>query len=369
VNCSDSNNIANLSVIQKLSGPPKSILLPNNETFNLTYDIGNEYGLTVVTEFKILCDMTDYKGLPRLAHFYGYVVGALVLGFGSDRGGRKMIVLSSIWVSGVMSIFQLVGNDFISFTFFQFFIGLFAGGVQASFLPAIIEMFPINYRTFYGTFFHVVICLFEIVLPWLAKSFRSWRLLQIFVTVPIAFTAVLHWFVYESIFWYLAHKEYDKAIQVLTKLAKRNGLNFESKFKQAKEFLHAKHSKATQVDIMPLLRLQDIDLLGQKYPQVDMAELQKQKSNSSKVRRFLNSLKGDSYRSNNTTYKPFDFIYSPTMLAYVFILAGLWLTNGFTDSMEIIKKPGDFDQYVQGTFSNLSCLIASVLAVSLALIK
>jgi hypothetical protein len=97
-------------------------------------------------------------------------------------------------------------------------------------------MFPINFRAFYGVFFHLIISLFEIILPWLAKSFKSWNLLQIFVTTPIVLTAVLQWFVYESIFWYLAHKEYDKAIKNLTKLAKRNGILFESKFKQAKDF-------------------------------------------------------------------------------------------------------------------------------------
>ena len=48
-----------------------------------------------------------------------------------------------------------------------------------------------------------------------------------------------------------------------------------------------------------------------------MYELQKQKLNSSKVRRFLNSLKGESYRSTNTIYRPFDFIYSPTVLLFV----------------------------------------------------
>jgi hypothetical protein len=185
-------------------------------------------------------------------------------------------------------------------------------------------MFPINLRTFYGVFFHLVVCLFELILPWLSKSFKSWELLQIFVTAPVIITAVLQWLVSESIFWYLAHKEYDKAIKVLTKLAKRNGINFESKFKEARDFLHAKHSKATQVDILPLLRLQDLEILGKKYPQVDMAELQKQKSNSSKLRRFLNSLKGANYRSTNTIYRPFDFIYSPPLLIYVLILSGLW---------------------------------------------
>lgn len=188
----------------------------------------------------------------------------------------------------------------------------------------ILELFPINFRTFYGVFFHIIICLFELLLPWLSASFKSWQLLQIFVTAPLIITAVLQWISYESIFWYLAQKEYDKAIKVLDKIAKRNGIDFESNFKEAREFLHAKHSKATQVDILPLLRLQDIDVLGKKYPQVDMAELQKQKSNNSKLRRFLNSLKGANYRSTNTIYRPFDFIYSPPLLIYVLILAGLW---------------------------------------------
>lgn len=241
-------------------------------------------------------------------------------------------------------------------------------------------MFPINFRAFYGVFFHLIVCLFELILPWLAKSFKSWKLLQMFITAPVLLTAVLQWFVYESIFWYLAHKEYDKAIKVLTRLAKHNGIQFESKFKQAKDFLHAKHSKGTQVDILPLLRLQDVELLGKKYPQIDMTELQKQKANSSKLRRFLNSLKGESYRSTNTIYRPFDFIYSPTLFVYVLILAGLWLTNGLADSMEIkvikdtIRKSSseasDSNEfYLQKTISNLTCVLSSTLAIVLAIFK
>ena len=72
------------------------------------------------------------------------------------------------------------------------------------------------------------------------------------------------------------------------------------------------------------LRLQDLDFIGKKYPQIDMVELQKNKENGSKLRVFLNSLKGSNYKSTNTVYNPFDFVYSPTMLVYVLILLGLW---------------------------------------------
>jgi hypothetical protein len=117
------SNYSNSTLIQQLSGKPKYII--ENSTFK--YNYSNEYGQTVLTEFNILCELSSFKKLPRYSNFLGYVVGALLLGFGSDRGGRKIIILACIWTTGIMSVFQLVGHDFISFIFFQFFIGLFIG--------------------------------------------------------------------------------------------------------------------------------------------------------------------------------------------------------------------------------------------------
>jgi hypothetical protein len=129
--------ISTSSTIQRLSGKGKYTYIRTTNTTNTSiseevqikykFPEPSEYGETVATEFGILCDLKNYKKMPRFSYFFGYVIGALVLGFGSDRGGRKMIILSSIWTTGIMSIFQIVGNDFISFVFFQFFIGLFIG--------------------------------------------------------------------------------------------------------------------------------------------------------------------------------------------------------------------------------------------------
>ncbi len=320
-------NYSNRSIIQRLSGKSRYIILDNDQdtTAPFNFNYSTEFGKSVATDFEILCDIEPYLKVAKFAHYFGLIIGSVMLGIASDKGGRKIIILACIWTSGIMSVFQLVGHDYVSYVFFQFFLGLFIGGVQASFLPAIIEMFPINFRTFYGVAFHSVVSIFCLILPWLAKSFKNWKFLQIFVTSPVLLTAVLQFFVYESIFWFLAHKEYDRVITLLARLAKRNGIEFSSKFPQADEFKHAKHSKATQVDILPLLRLQDVELLGKKYPQVDMVDLQKQKANSSKFRRILNSFKGASYRSTNTIYRPLDFIYSPTLFTYVVILGGLWL--------------------------------------------
>lgn len=91
------------------------------------FNMSQYYGETVITEFEILCDLDHLAKVPRFSHYFGFFIGAFILGFASDRGGRKMIILACIWTTGIMSIFQLVGHDFISYVFFQFFIGIFTG--------------------------------------------------------------------------------------------------------------------------------------------------------------------------------------------------------------------------------------------------
>lgn len=129
---------ANRSIIQRLSGKSKYVLyVSTNSTTDFKFNYSTELGNTVLTDYDMLCDMVNYKIGPRYTHFLGYVLGCLLLGFGSDRGGRKMIILGCMWTTGVMSLFQLVGKDFISFTFFQFFIGLFIG---VSFIQVILNI-------------------------------------------------------------------------------------------------------------------------------------------------------------------------------------------------------------------------------------
>lgn len=91
--------------------------------FNFSRDLGH----TVITEFEIFCDLEPLAKAPRFSHYIGFFLGSFILGFASDRGGRKMIILACMWTTGVMSLFQLVGHDYISYIFFQFFIGLFIG--------------------------------------------------------------------------------------------------------------------------------------------------------------------------------------------------------------------------------------------------
>lgn len=131
VDCNESSEMLkelNYTAIQRIHMRYSNFTLKNGtDMLPLQFNYSHEFGKTVFTEFKIVCDLDKLKKLPRFSHYFGFFVGSFILGLASDRGGRKMIILACMWTTGVMSLFQLVGNDFISYVFFQFFIGLFVG--------------------------------------------------------------------------------------------------------------------------------------------------------------------------------------------------------------------------------------------------
>ena len=122
-------NYTNRSIIQRLSGKSKYNVLNDTaaEPFNFNNYTNQEFGVSVATEFEILCDIEPFLKVSKLSHYLGFIIGSVMLGIASDKGGRKIIILACIWTAGIMSVFQLVGHDYVSFVFFQFFLGLFIG--------------------------------------------------------------------------------------------------------------------------------------------------------------------------------------------------------------------------------------------------
>lgn len=122
-------NYTNRTIIQRLSGRSKYIITNefNNDTIPFSYVHSNEYGNSVATEFQLLCDIEPYLKTAKFSQYLGMISGGIMLGIASDKGGRKIIILACMWTAGIMSLFQLVGHDYVSFVFFQFFLGLFVG--------------------------------------------------------------------------------------------------------------------------------------------------------------------------------------------------------------------------------------------------
>ncbi|CAF1018617.1 unnamed protein product [Adineta ricciae] len=295
------------------------------------YNYTNEHGRTVLTEFNKLCDKRLIK-IPYIVYILGMILGGLIFGYIADYSGRKMILLGSIWAACAMSLFQLLSGDYISYVFFIFFVGLAIGAVHVIAIPYIMEMFPIESRAMYSLSLLGIVFLLDLVIPWLAILIKNWKFLQLVISMPLIFTAVLFWCSEESMFWFTTQKDYVSAVLSLTNIARYNGVVFEEVFSEARSFLSGKHSRGIQCDFQPLLRLEDIKSLSLKYPDFDMVDLQAT-SNKKKsfTQRILQIITGHHYYPTLSTFYPTDYLHSPILTIYLLVMCGLWLVSALTE--------------------------------------
>ncbi|UJR16095.1 hypothetical protein I4U23_003007 [Adineta vaga] len=295
------------------------------------YNYTKEYGRSVLTDFNEMCNKTNIK-LAYISYIVGMILGGLIFGYLADHSGRKMILLGSIWTTCGLSIFQSLSDDFLSYAFFAFFIGLAIGAVHVIAIPYIMEMFPIETRAIYGLALLGIVFLLDLVIPWLALLIKNWKVLQLVITIPLIITAVLYWNTEESMFWYTTQKDYISAILSLKRIAQYNGVVFEEIFREANDFLRGKHSKGIQCDFQPLLRLEDIECLSSKYPDFDMVDLQTMTNKkNSLTQRILEIITGHHYYPTLSTFYPTDYLHSPILTVYLFVMCGLWLVSSLTE--------------------------------------
>ncbi|CAF1215977.1 unnamed protein product [Rotaria sp. Silwood1] len=296
-----------------------------------TYSYSREYGRTVFSDFDIFCDPIRMK-IPNIVYLIGLVLGGLIFGYIADHSGRKMILIGSMWTACALSIFQLLSDDYISYVFFILFVGMAIGAVQVITVPYVIEMFPIESRAIYALLLTGAVFIFDLIIPGLAFAIKNWKILQGVVSLPLIVTAVLYWFAEESMFWYTTQKDYVTAVLSLTKVARFNGIVFEDVFREARDFLRGKRSKGIQCDFQPLLRLEDIQLLGSKYPDFDMVDLQATTGKKNTLsQRIVQVLTGHHYYPTLSTFYPTDYLHSSILTIYLLVMCGLWLVSSLTE--------------------------------------
>lgn len=119
--------------------------------------------ISCLFQFEYLCDKGRIK-IPNIIFLVGFILGGLIFGYFADHSGRKLALLGkkhflllseminrsilnnlsnfkgSIWTACVLSIFQLLSEDYISYAFFMLFLGITIGSVQVITIPYVMEM-------------------------------------------------------------------------------------------------------------------------------------------------------------------------------------------------------------------------------------
>jgi MFS transporter, putative metabolite:H+ symporter len=122
-------------------------------------------GLTAAPPGLVLA--SDRLGLPVLLNLVGYVIGALILSPLADRFGRRDILLVTLVITGVGSLFTAFVQDYTTFIIARIITGIGVGADLALVAVYINEVAPSNGRAKYTSLIFIMSSLGAFLGIWL----------------------------------------------------------------------------------------------------------------------------------------------------------------------------------------------------------
>ncbi|GBM42040.1 Synaptic vesicle 2-related protein, partial [Araneus ventricosus] len=184
--------------------------------------------ISVLSQF-LACDWTLTKQQPAIlayAAFIGITVGCATLGSLADILGRKKVLAASLITILSFGLATAFVPSFLWMAICRSFVGFGVAGVTQG-LTVCTEYCPIHMRGrngFFFSYFWTFGTIMAVLLSWVIMVYRnSWRLLlAILALPPLLVLLCLNWYP-ESARYYLVSHQYERAVEVLQKVAKTNG--------------------------------------------------------------------------------------------------------------------------------------------------
>ena len=179
---------------------------------------------SIVSEWNLICDEQWKVSASDSMFFLGFFFGAGMFGQLSDISGRRTGMYTSLCVGGFGAAISAATFDFWEYFFARFIIGFGVGGIGVSSFVLSTEPLGVDWRGVFGIatqyWWAVGICLNS----GLAALVTEWRALTFLnVALKLAYCLGSAPFLHESPRWLLIAGKQDKALKVLTAMAKGNG--------------------------------------------------------------------------------------------------------------------------------------------------
>jgi len=117
--------------------------------------------------------ITSLEGLVVLLNLIGYVIGALLLSPLSDRFGRREMLIVTLAITGIGSLFNAFVTNYPEFVLARFVTGLGVGADLAIVNTYISEVAPKNGRAKYTSFLFVLAGIGTVLAVWLGLIFTT----------------------------------------------------------------------------------------------------------------------------------------------------------------------------------------------------
>ncbi|NWU64764.1 S22AD protein, partial [Pterocles burchelli] len=206
--------------------------LTEEEQLNLTLprDADGEYvrcsmyspHLCSFLQFDLVCDRKDLNDISQSIYMVGMLLGSIIFGPLSDRIGRRLVILISIFLQGLFGIGIAFVPHFYVYMAFRCIVGASVSGITMTILALATEWVGVSSRPKAVLTSHCCFAIGQMILAGLSYGIRNWRLLEIAGSAPIFafffFIRVLP----ESARWLVTKGRIEEAKKILQKAASIN---------------------------------------------------------------------------------------------------------------------------------------------------
>ena len=185
-----------------------------------TYIEGAEF--SIATQYKLHCKQKFLLTLIVSIFFAGWGVGAILMGWISDRYGRKVVIMPCVILSSVLALISPFIPSVYVLILCRFLIGFVFPGVLLQATILITEYVGNDMRPIAKALPSLAVNAAWMVVGLKSYVLKNWKHLSIACTVPYVFVFLFHFFIPESARWLHLNGRSDEAMKIFHKIAKWN---------------------------------------------------------------------------------------------------------------------------------------------------
>ncbi|CAB3368066.1 Hypothetical predicted protein [Cloeon dipterum] len=179
---------------------------------------------SIQTEFDLMCSENEWKmALIGSINSLGVLISVPVVGYFSDRYGRKIWLIVTLVASAILTLVKSAAFNYIFFIVFEFLEALFSGGIYGIAFVLALEYVSPKRRVALGDMIaawsYTLGNIFVGVIAW---ALKDWRQILWVLNAPALLFIILIWLIPESIRWLLSQGRYGDAKEIFTKTLKYN---------------------------------------------------------------------------------------------------------------------------------------------------
>nr|XP_032803461.1 solute carrier family 22 member 3-like isoform X1 [Petromyzon marinus] len=209
---------------------------------------------TIVTEFGLVCENAWLLDFAQALLNLGFLLGAIIMGYISDRFGRRWSFLISIVLQTVSGVLVSLAPNYATFVALRTLQGIFNMGSWTTGFVIVTEFVGSSQRKVVHMVMQMFFSFGVIIMPGIAYYLRTWRYLQLAFTLPNAIFITYYWLLPESPRWLLSRNRKKEVVAAFEKIARGNRRVLCSSFQKGFQAIIAPDMKSPTPSLMDLLR-------------------------------------------------------------------------------------------------------------------